>query len=41
MFDLFAVRERNVDLEKFQPAEFAGVECHSIVCDRAERSVFK
>ena len=33
--DLLAVCERNVDLESFHPAEFAGVEV-SVAGDRAE-----
>ena len=38
--DLLAVRERNVDLERFYPAEFAGVECRLLAIG-LKRSVFK
>ena len=38
--DLLAVSERNVDLERFHPAEFAGVECQLLVIG-PKRSVFK
>ena len=43
MSDLLAVSERTVDLERFYPAEFAGVECQLLVLvDRGpKRSVFK
>ena len=40
MSDLLTVSERNVDLETFHPAEFAGVECQLLVIG-PKRSVFK
>ena len=40
MSDLLTVSERNMDLETFYPAEFAGVECQLLVIG-LKRSVFK
>ena len=40
MSDLLAVNERNVDLETFYSAEFAGVVCQLLVIG-PKRSVFK
>ena len=40
MSDLLAVSERNVDLKRFYPAEFAGVECQLLMIG-PKHSVFK